>query len=292
MDFSKIKGKIYFDNKFVNAKNAKIHVLNHSLHFASSVFEGIRVYNTKPLFLIDHLERLRTSAKIMGLKPPKLQNLVKNTNKLIKINKINDGYVRPILFRSSHSMSPETENCKSILVIAVWKWGTLFSNNNGIKLDISKYPKLNSKIYPIQAKSSGSYQTSVISRINSKKGNYDDCLMLDLNGNIAESSACNIFWIKNSKIYTSKVHSILNGITRKAVIRICNKNKIKCNINDFKLKHLLSAESVFLTGTAAEIQPIRKILNYKFNTNSHLITFLKKEYEKLKTVGLKKTKDI
>ena len=283
MDFSKLNNQIYFKNKFIRAEKAKIHVLNHSLHFATSVFEGIRVYNSKSLFLIDHIDRLFLSAKLMGLKQTVTKkNFEKIIKKLIKVNKIKDGYIRPIIFRSSHSMSPDTSNCKSLLVVAVWEWGKLFGQEKGIKLDISKFPKLNNKIYPIQAKSSGSYQISVISRINSKKKNYDDCLMLDLNGNIAESSACNIFWTKKNRLYTSKEHSILNGITRKAVIKICDKNNIKYKIGDFNLDHLLKADSIFLTGTAAEIQPIKKILNNKFKVNCKVMNFLKNEYEKIK----------
>lgn len=283
MDFSNLKGKIFFKDRFILAKKANIHVLNHSLHFASAVFEGIRVYNKKTLFLKDHVTRLLKSSKIMCLKVNHSQSkLCKIILKLIKLNNINYGYVRPVIFRSSHSMSPDTTNCKSLIAIACWKWGKLYGSEKGITLDISRFPRLNSKIYPIQAKSSGSYQTSVISMIESRKKNFEDCLMLDLNKNVAESSACNIFWIKNNTVYTPKEHSILNGVTRKAVIKICKKNKINLKVGDYKLSHLLSSESIFLTGTAAEIQTVRKICNYNFKVNSKIIELLKKHYEFLK----------
>ena len=283
MDFSKLSGKIYLNNRYVEVKKANIHVLNHSLHFASAVFEGIRVYNSKSLFLKDHIDRLFQSAEIMKLKINQYSNqIIKITETLIKKNKIKNGYIRPIVFRSSHSMSPETENCKTITAIAVWKWGNLFAKSNGIDVNISKYPRLNKKVYPIQAKSSGSYQTSIISRVESKKNNFDDCLMLDLKKNIAETSACNIFWVKNNKVFTSNEHSILNGITRKAVIKICKKNNIKIFKGDYNLRHLLSADSAFVTGTAAEIQPIRKLLTKKFNVNCKVIKKLEYEYSKLK----------
>ena len=170
MDFSKIKGKIFFNNDFIASKKANIHILNHSLHFATAVFEGIRVYNSKALFIKDHIKRLYSSCKMMQLKinySP--QTLEKITEKLIKMNKLSNGYIRPIVFRSSHSMSPETENCKTLIGIACWEWGNLFDNNSGITINLSKYPRLNKKVYPIEAKSSGSYQTSVISRVESKK---------------------------------------------------------------------------------------------------------------------------
>jgi len=286
MDFSKLNGKIFFKNKFIDSKKAKIHVLNHSLHFASSVFEGIRVYNKKPLFLDEHLDRLYMSSKIMKLKINLKKNkLISTINKLIQLNKINDGYIRPIVFRSSHSMSPETKNCKSIIAIATWKWGTLFSNDKGISLTLSKYPRLNSSVYPIQAKSSGSYQVAVISRIEADRKKFDDCLMLDLNKNVAETSACNIFWIKKNVVYTPKKHSILNGVTRRCIVKLCLDNNIKIKINDYKIKDILIADSVFITGTAAEIQPVKSIEKKKFKTNSKIITFLKNKYEILKKNG-------
>ena len=283
MDFSKLNGKIFFEKKFINSKKANIHVLNHSLHFSSSVFEGIGVYNKKPLFLREHLDRLYVSAKMMKLKikfnRKKLTSII---SKLIKLNKISNGYIRPIVFRSSHSMSPETRNCKSLFAVAAWKWGTLFNNKKGITLMLSKYPRLNSSIFPIHAKSSGSYQIAVISRIEADKKKFDDCLMLDLKGNIAESTACNIFWIKNSTLYTPKEHSILKGITRKAVMSICKRKKIKVIAGNFKFKSIKNADSVFVTGTAAEIQVVRKIKNINYKTNSDMINLIKEEYNKIK----------
>ena len=283
MDFSRLNGKIFFEKKFINSKKANIHVLNHSLHFSASVFEGIGVYNKNPLFLSEHLDRLYISAKLMKLKikfsKKKLTSIIK---KLIRLNKINNGYIRPIVFRSSHSMSPETKNCKSLIAVAAWKWGTLFSNKKGITLMVSKYPRLNSSIFPIHAKSSGAYQIAVISRVEADRKKFDDCLMLDLKGNIAESTACNIFWIKNSTIYTPKEHSILKGITRKAVMSICKKKKIKVIVGNFKFKSIKNADSVFVTGTAAEIQVVRKIKNINYKIDSVIINSIKEEYNKLK----------
>ncbi len=292
MDFSKLKGQIYLDKKFLNCDKAKIHVLNHSLHFASSVFEGIRVYDKKILFLEDHLKRLINSSKIMKLNLNySLKRLSDLNHLIIKKNRIKDGYIRPLVFRSSHSMSPETENCYTQLAIAAWKWKVLFGNESGIKINLSRYPKLNSKIYPIEAKSSGSYQTSVISKIESQKKNYDDCLMLDLNGNIAETTACNIFWIKDNIVYTSKKHSILDGITRQAILEFCKIKKIKVRIGDYKLKHILKSECVFVTGTAAEIQFVKRIEKNKFKKNS-IFNELKSCYQIIKDNPPEKISDI
>ena len=285
MDFSKLKGVIYFNGKFINSKKAKIHVLNHSLHFASSIFEGIGVYNGKPLFLKEHLLRMKRSAKIMRLSMPlSINDLESISRQLVKKNKIKNGYIRPIIYRSSHSMSPETKLCKSEIAIAAWKWGKLF-NKSSLALAISKYPKLNSKIYPINAKSSGSYQTSVLARADLEKTKFDDCLMIDLKGNIAETSACNIFWIKNEKVYTPLTHSILDGITRRCIIRLCKLYKINISVDNYKLDKIYSADSVFTTGTAAEIQIIDKIKNKKFNINSKITKFLIEKYQLIKNAG-------
>ncbi len=292
MDFSKLKGAIYFNGKFIDSKKAKIHVLNHSLHFASSIFEGIGVYNGKPLFLREHLLRLKRSAKIMRLSMPLSVNRLEIISRqLVKRNKIKNGYIRPIIYRSSHSMSPETKLCKSEIAIAAWKWGKLF-DKPALSLEISKYPKLNSKIYPINAKSSGSYQTSVLARADLEKTKFDDCLMVDLKGNVAETSACNIFWIKNEKVFTPLTHSILDGITRRCIIKLCKINKINISINNYKLDKIYSADSVFTTGTAAEIQIINKIKNKKFDVNSKIIQFLIEKYQFLKNTGPNLISDI
>ena len=283
MDFSKLKGKIFFNKKFIKSNKANIHVLNHSLHFATSVFEGIRVYEGKILFLKDHVQRLINSSKIMKLKLNIAnEKICKICLKLIKLNKIKNGYIRPIVFRSSHSMSPETVSCQTIIAIACWEWGNLFGKDKGVSLDISRYPRLNRNIYPIEAKSSGSYQTSVISRIESAKKKFDDCIMLDLNKNIAESSACNIFWVKNNKVFTPKRHSILDGITRNAIIKICKNNKISLIEGNFKLSKILKSDSAFLTGTAAEIQIIKKIKNKKLDIQNKIVSFLKEKFELVK----------
>ena len=141
-------------------------------------------------------------------------------------------------------MTPDTKECRSLIAIAGWEWKKMFGKKNGISLHVSKWPRLNQDIYPIAAKSSGSYQTSVIAKKTAHKKGFDDCLMLDLNQNIAESSACNIFWVKRNTIYTPLTHSILNGITRQAIIKLCKKLKIKCLIGNYKLSKILNKLSL------------------------------------------------
>ena len=281
MDFSKLKGTIYLHNKCLPSKKAQTHVLNHSLHFASSVFEGIAVYNKKPFLSDDHFKRLINSSKLLKLNFNKnVSQLNRIANTLIKKNNINNGYIRPIVFRSANSMSPDTEECYTEFAMATWEWGTLFKKKY-ISLDISKWPKLSHKEFPIAAKSSGSYQASVISKAELNKKKFDDCIMLDLNGYVAESTACNIFWIKKGKVFTPKTHSILNGITRRAVIKITKKNKINLIEGNYRINDILSAESVFLTGTAAEIQQVNRIKNKRIRTDSLILNKILSDFREI-----------
>ncbi len=281
MDFSQLKGKFFLNNKFVDSKKAKVPLLNHSLHFSGAVFEGIRVYSQKPFYLNEHLDRLIISCNLMKLKLTLTKNeLAKIINKLIKINSIKDGYIRPIVFRDSNSMSPDTKSCKSQIFIAIWNWELLF-NKDEISLCVAKYKKSNNSYFPIKAKSSGSYQASIIEKIVSSEKGYDDSLMLDTNNNIAETTACNIFWVKNNIVYTSKTHSVLNGITRQIVIKILKKKKIKLVVGNFKLSHLKRSEEIFVTGTATEIIKVAKLEEKEFHSEK-VTKLLKIEFEKLK----------
>ena len=200
----------------------------------------------------------------------------------MEINKLKDGYIRPIVFRSSNSMSPDTSECKTLFAMSCWKWPNLFNQKKGISLITSKWPKLNSEIYPIQAKSSGSYQCSVIDKVRSRKLGYDDSLILDLNKNVAETTACNIFWITNKTVYTPSTKSILNGITRKAVIKICKQLNIKVIVGDYSLKNIMNSDTIFLSGTAAELQQINKINKKKFKLENQIFNRIKENFEILK----------
>lgn len=263
MNFERLDGYIFLKNDFLPSKSAKIHVLSHSLHFSSAVFEGIRVYDSQAFFIDDHIERLEYSCSLMGLDLPYSKSEITEICKtLIKKNALNEGYLRPLVFKDGNSMAPENLDCKSILSVSGWKWERLFQKN--VSLMISRWKKPNSKIAPVGAKSSGSYQTATLSKNEAIKKNYDDVLMLDIDDNIAESSACNIFWIKNNKVFTPDESSILNGITRQIVIKILKKESIDFEIGSFKIQNIFDAEDVFLTGTASEIINVNNIEKKKY----------------------------
>ncbi len=288
MDFSKIKGKIFINNKFYSSNFAKIHILNHSLHFSGSVFEGIRVYKKKILFLEEHIDRLIISSEMMKLNLNINKKEIMNIcEKIIKLNKISDGYIRPIVFRSNNSMSPDISNCTAELAIAAWKWGNLYKKKK-LKIDISKYLKPDNKFFPIEAKSSGSYQGVLVAKEIAREKGYDDILLLDRFNYLKETSACNIFWIKKNTVYTPRTNNILNGITRRCVIKICRKNKIKIKEGDFKLKDLKNARNMFLTGTAAEIVSVWKFRNKVFKKDCKILNNIKESYNLIKKSGISK----
>jgi len=292
LDFSKLKGKIYINNSFYNNTFAKIHPLNHSLHFSGAVFEGIRAYNKKILFLKDHIDRLFFSTELMKLKLRiKKSKVIEICEKIIKLNKISNGYIRPIVFRSSHSMSPDISECTSQIIIAGWNWGNLY-NNNELKITLSKYFKIDNKFFPIAAKSSASYQGSILSKHIAKRNGFDDILLLDRFGFVRETSACNIFWIKKNIVYTPNIKNILNGITRQCIIHICKRYKIKIKEGDYKLNCLINADNMFVTGTATEIMSVKCLDKKIFKQDTEILSFLKKIYDEIKVSGIYTAKSI
>lgn len=292
MDFSKIRGKLYLNGKYIKISQAKISIFTHSLHFSGAVFEGIRIYNGKSLFINDHVERLLNSAKLMHLKIRIEKNeIVKICNEIIKINNLHNGYLRPIIFRSPHSMSPDVTKCHSILCIAGWEWKNLFDKKY-IKISVAKLKKINNRIFPVAAKSAASYQGSIIEKIRSYENGFDNSLFTDDKRYIEETTACNIFWIKNNIFYTPKIKNALDGITRRAIIKICKKKKLRIFINSYKIDKLLKADNVFLTGTAAEIQVVKKINKKNFSIKSQILENLIEEYNKIKISGIKSVKEI
>ena len=189
--------KFFLKINFINSKEACTHVLSHSLHFASSVFEGIRVYDYKPFYLRSHLARLENSCDLMMIKPPFTKKEIYGLClELIKKNDLKNGYLRPIIFKGTGSMAPESLNCNANLAIAGWEWKNLFNDKQSIKVLLSKWKKPHESMFPVKAKSSGSYQIATLAKNEALLKGYDDALLLDTVNFIAEGTACNIFWRK------------------------------------------------------------------------------------------------
>jgi branched-chain amino acid aminotransferase len=289
IEFDKLKEKIWFNGKFVDCAEAKTHVLDHSIHFASSVFEGIRVYNFQPFKLDDHINRFFKSAKLLDYEINFSKKKIKDACiKLIKKNNIKNGYLRPLSWRRTGSMSPHAIGIKTSTIIAIWEWPTYYSvdaKNKGIKLNITKWKRPSNESAPTQSKCSGVYQICTLAKNESFRKGYDDALMLDYRNYIAETTSSNIFFVFKNKILTPKADCFLNGITRQTVIKICKEKKITVAEKHMKLKDIKSANECFITGTAAEITPVRSIGKIKFNLKKNFITkilyknFLSKIYK-------------
>ena len=280
--YDKRSGKIWFNGELVNWTNAKVHLLNHGLHYASCVFEGERIYEGEIFKLEDHTSRLFYSAKRMGIKMPYSEKEINDaSNEIIRIQKIKNGYVRPVVWRGSEMMAISAQKNKIHVAIAAWEWGSYFDPKlklEGIKLQTSSWRRPSPNSVPWDTKAAGLYMICTLSKHEAESKGYADALMLDHQGNIAEATGANIFFKdKDGSLHTPVPDSFLDGITRKCVISIAKSQGIKIIERKIKPEEMSNFVGCFLTGTAAEITPVSQIDNYKF-TVCDLIKNLSESY--------------
>lgn len=258
---------IWFNGEMKKWSETKIHFLTHSLHYGSAVFEGIRCYNTNKgpavFRLKEHMNRLEESAKIIKINfPYPVEDLIKATKELIKKNKLNSCYIRPLVFYGYGKMGLDTRGASVDVGIAVWPWGAYLGEEGkvkGIRAKVSSFsrPYVNSSL--IHAKVSGTYANSTLAKMEVLNAGYEEAIMLDKDGFVAECTGENIFVIKNNEVFTPPTNICLKGITRDSVIQILKDNDIKITEKLLTRDELYSADGIFLTGTAAEITPIREV---------------------------------
>ena len=283
--YDKRSGKIWFNGKAIEWKDANIHILNHGLHYASCVFEGERVYDGEIFKLEEHTERLFYSAKRMGISVPFSQQELNDACKsIVNIQKVKNGYVRPIIWRGSEMMAISAQKNKIHVAIATWEWGSYFDPKlklNGIKLDISKWRRPAPNTIPWDTKAAGLYMICTLSKHEAEAKGFTDSLMLDYQGNIAEATGANIFFKNESdELHTPIPDSFLDGITRREVIKIAKSKGIKVVERKIKPDEMKDFVGCFLTGTAAEVTPVSQIDNFNF-TVCNVITDLNKSYQAL-----------
>ncbi len=283
--YDKRSGKIWFNGKAIEWKDANIHILNHGLHYASCVFEGERVYDGEIFKLEEHTERLFYSAKRMGISVPFSQQEINDACKsIVNIQKVKNGYVRPIIWRGSEMMAISAQKNKIHVAIATWEWGSYFDPKlklNGIKLDISKWRRPAPNTIPWDTKAAGLYMICTLSKHEAEAKGLTDSLMLDYQGNIAEATGANIFFKNESdELHTPIPDSFLDGITRREVIKIAKSKGIKVVERKIKPDEMKDFVGCFLTGTAAEVTPVSQIDNFNF-TVCNVITDLNKSYQAL-----------
>jgi len=283
-DFSKNEGYIWFDGKLINWKDAKVHVLTHGLHYASSVFEGERCYKGKIFREIEHTERLHHSANTLGFKIPySIDEICKIRKVVLKANNIIDGYIRPVSWRGSEMMGISAQRNTIHFAVAAWEWPSYYtpeSRLKGIKLQLSKWRRPSPDTAPVSTKAAGLYMICTLAKHEAEKNGCQDALMLDQRGFIAETTSANIFIIINNELHTPTPDCFLNGITRQEVIKIAKKNGIPVVERHIKLDELEKADEVFVTGTAAEVTPVSQIGNYIFKPSS-ICKMMIEEYTKI-----------
>jgi branched-chain amino acid aminotransferase len=277
-------GFIWFNGSLIPWREAKIHVLSHALHYGSSVFEGERVYNGSVFKLTEHSQRLIDSAHLLGFSLPySLDQIDEATRHTIAANHIIDGYVRPIAWRGAEQMGVLATHSKIHVAIAVWTWPSYFPPEllaKGIRLMFSPWRRPDPLTAPVAAKASGLYMICTLSKNAAEDQGYQDALMLDWRGQLAESTGANLFLVMDGKIHTPKADCFLNGITRRTVIDIARKRHIDVIERAIMPDELAHAQEVFLTGTAAEITPVGEIADYRY-TPGQITKILIDDYRSL-----------
>ena len=267
--YDKREGKIWYNNDLVDWQEVKLHVLSHGLHYGSFVFEGLRVYEGEIFKLEEHTDRLYHSAKRMGIKIPYSKDEInKATKKIVSVQNVQNGYVRPFAWRGSEMMAISAQQTKIHVAIATWEWGSYFDpklKTEGIKLNISKWRRPAPNTIPWDTKASGLYMICTLSKHEAEQQGYTDSLMLDHEGNVAEATGANIFFKdKDGNLHTPIPDSFLDGITRRAIIEIAKSKNIKIYERKISPEELSKFVGCFLTGTAAEVTPVSCIADFKF----------------------------
>ena len=261
---------IWFNGKLVPWEEATIHVLTYALHYGAAVFEGIRAYKTddgcKIFRLDEHIKRLLNSAKIYRMNVPYSHQELKNACQIIvSSNDLNEGaYIRPIAFRGYDDLGLHAHDNDAIdVVVAAWEWGPYLGNaslNDGVDACVSSWNKINPNTVPFMAKASGNYLSATLVSIEARQNGYDEGILLDSKGMVSEGAGENIFMVKDGKLYTPPLSSsVLDGITRDAVIKIAGSLKLGVIETEIPREQLYIADELFFTGTAVEITPIKSV---------------------------------
>ena len=284
MNFDNQDGNIWYNGALVPWRDSRLHVLSHGLHYASCVFEGERVYNGEIFKLREHTQRLIDSGKELGFEIPySLEELEQATRDTVASQGFADAYVRPVAWRGSEMMGVSAQETKINVAIAVWEWPSYFSPEarmRGIRLTTSKWRRPAPDTAPVHAKAAGLYMICTLSKHDAEAKGYDDALMLDYRGRIAESTGANIFLIQDGKIHTPTPDCFLDGITRRTVISIAKKHAYEVIERAIMPKELANTSEIFVTGTAAEVTPVGEIDDYKFEVGTITRTLLE-DYDAL-----------
>ena len=285
-------GRIWYDGEMVPWQDATLHVLSHALHYASAVFEGERVYDGRIFKLTEHTERLFHSAKRLDMKIPySVAEIDDACNAVVSDLGIKDGYVRPIAWRGSELMGVSAQQTKIHVAVAAWEWPAYFTPEarmEGIRMEWSKWKRPDPETIPADTKATGLYMICTLSKHTAEANGYNDALMLDYRGYIAEATGANIFMVIDGKILTPTPDCFLNGISRRTVIALAKKRGYEVIERHIMPEDLAKATEVFLTGTAVEVTPVKEIGEHTF-TPGEITRTLLEDYDKEVRLEVPKT---
>jgi branched-chain amino acid aminotransferase len=284
MNFDDQDGQIWHNGALIPWRESKLHVLSHGLHYASCVFEGERVYNGEVFKLREHTQRLIDSGRELGFKIPySLAELEQATRETVAAQGYADAYVRPVAWRGSEMMGVSAQDTKINVAIAVWEWPSYFSPEarmRGIRLTTSTWRRPAPDTAPVHAKAAGLYMICTLSKHAAEAEGFDDALMLDYRGRIAESTGANIFLVQDGKIHTPTPDCFLDGITRRTVIGLAKKRNFEVIERAIMPDELEKTDEIFVTGTAAEVTPVGEIDGRKFTVGTICQTLME-DYDNL-----------
>ncbi|HEY0163940.1 MAG TPA: branched-chain amino acid aminotransferase [Sphingomicrobium sp.] len=250
-------GWIWFDGKLVPWREANVHILTHAMHYASSVFEGQRAYGGTIFKLDEHSRRLHQSASILGFEIPwSVEQVSAACNEVIKANNLIDAYVRPVAWRGSEQMGVSALGTEPHLAIAAWEWGKYFDPKlaeKGIRLDLARYRRPAPYTAPVHSKAAGLYMICTLSRQQAESRGFDDALMFDWRGQVAEATGANVFFVRDGQLHTPTPDCFLDGITRRTVMDLARGRGVEVIERPIWPDELDSFEQMFLTGSAAEV---------------------------------------
>lgn len=270
-------GKIWMDGELVDWRDAKIHVLTHTLHYGCGAFEGVRAYDTvggTAIFrLQEHTQRLFNSAKILRMKIPFTQEQVNEAQReVIKANGLKSAYIRPLTWIGSEKLGVSPKGNKVHLIVAAWSWGAYLGEEGmkrGIRVKTSSYTRHHVNITMTQAKTVSNYTNSILANMEATDEGYDEALLLDASGFVSEGAGENLFVIKNGVVYTPDLSAgALNGITRNTIFAICQDLGLKLVEKRITRDEVYISDEAFFTGTAAEVTPIRELDRIEIGTGS------------------------
>lgn len=270
--FDQREGTIWFDGAMVPWREAKIHVLSHGLHYGSSVFEGERAYGGRIFKSLEHTKRLHRSAELLDFKIPFSVEEIEAAKELVlKTSGLRDAYLRPVAWRGSEMMGVSAQGNTIHLAIAAWEWPSYFdaaTKMKGIRLDMAEYRRPDPATAPCASKAAGLYMICTISKHRAENKGYADALMLDFEGNVAECTGANVFFVKDGVIHTPTADRFLNGITRQTVIELARRRGVEVVERRIRPEEMADFSECFITGSAAEVTPVSEIGPYRFTPAS------------------------